>query len=85
MSDLNLTPTIEMQEQDKSQGHVAIIGNYEYFIRKDSSGKDQLYRSSITNYIAVDGYRAGARWQAPEHMINDYLFLLGLPANYKRS
>lgn len=80
----DLTPTITAQEETKSTGHLFFLAGYEYFVRRDDQGKDQLYRASSYNYVARDGYRAGARWIAPEHMINDCLFLLGVPANYKR-
>lgn len=80
----DLTPTITAREQEKSHNHIAFLGGAEYFTRLDDNGKHQLYRANVYNPVQLDGYRAGARWQAPEHLINSYLFLLGLPATWGR-
>jgi hypothetical protein len=59
---------------EKSKGHITVLNNLEYFIGPDGS----LYRASIHNFVGLDGYRAGARWQCPGHMVNDYLTMLGI-------
>lgn len=72
-------------EDTKSKGHLFFLEGYEYFIRQDNEGKDQLYRANVNNVFSrMEGQRLGARWQVPEHLINDYLFLLGMPATYRK-
>lgn len=78
-------PTERQEPQEKSRNHITFLAGMEYFTRIDDNDKHQLYRANENNPVQRDGYRAGARWQCPEHMINDYLFLLGLPATWRRS
>lgn len=44
---------------DKSRGHVMFLNNYEYFKAPDGT----LYRAKTSNYISIDGYRVGARFE----------------------
>lgn len=66
--------------QKLSKGHIGWIdsmsGKYqlEYFIHKNG----ELYRAPDYGYIDIDGYRSGARWEAPAHMIDEKLALVGL-------
>jgi len=50
---------------EKSKGHVMFLSNilniyYEYFKGPDGT----LYKAKASNYIGVDGYRVGARFEA---------------------
>ena len=63
-----------------SKGHVGWIdcsnGKYrlEYFIHKNG----ELYRAADYGYIDTEGYRSGARWEGPAHMIDEKLAHVGL-------
>jgi hypothetical protein len=46
--------------QQTSKGHVAFIGAYEYFTSPDGT----LLGAPTHNYIGVDGYRSGARFES---------------------
>lgn len=58
-----------------SKGHVAVKGKYEWFIHKTGG----LYRASLDKYIGKDGYRMGARREAPPHLITARLDQFGIP------
>lgn len=64
---------ITPQTFEKSQGHIAVLAGLEYFLRNG-----ELYRASVANFVAPDGYRAGARWQAPAHLVKSTLETLGI-------
>lgn len=45
---------------NKSKGHITFLNAYEYFKIPDGT----LYKANLNNYIGVDGYRVGARFEA---------------------
>lgn len=53
----------------QSKGHQANIGKFEYFTLESG----ELYRAPLANPIMTDGYRGGARWEAPVHMAKDWM------------
>lgn len=57
---------------EKSKNHKTTIGNFEYFTHNNGD----LYRAPIANPVMPDGYRGGARWQAPSHMVEEWLEML---------
>jgi len=60
--------------QRVSAGSIGFANGYEYFVR----GAD-LYRANASNYIGVDGFRAGGRWQMPTRLVDsEYLRSVGL-------
>lgn len=60
---------------EKSKGHVTFVGDYEYF--KGSDGT--LYKAKVDNYIGVEGYRMGARFEATASSADYHLEVLGDP------
>jgi len=58
-----VTEPASTKEPEKSAGHVAFIGDHEYF----KSGDGQLYKAQISSVVMPDGFRSG-RWEAPSHM-----------------
>ncbi len=46
---------------NNSTGHIANIGTFEYFIFNNG----ELFRAPLHNPVMTDGYRGGARWEAP--------------------
>ena len=66
--------TIIKPEQEfdmrKSKGHVMFTQVYEYFIHEEQG---DLYRAPLCNPVMRDGYRGGARWEAPAHMAAEWL------------
>ena len=54
-----------------SVGHVAFIGEFEFFTVEDGN----LYRARKDRGLDVNGYRQGARWEAPPHMVENTLSL----------
>lgn len=52
-----------MTGYDKSRGHVAFVGVWEFF--KAASG--DLFRAQASAPVMTDGYRCG-RWEAPHFM-----------------
>ena len=44
---------------NKSKGHIMFLYGYEYFKSPDGT----LYKAKASNYIGVDGYRVGARFE----------------------
>jgi hypothetical protein len=64
----------------KSKGHVAFIGEYEYFVHEEDAN---LYMASSHNPIDTLGYRQGARWEAlPSHAQGRITFLQTQYATY---
>ena len=57
----------------KSTNHIAILNGLEYFLRNG-----ELYRASVLNFVGNDGYRVGARRQAPAHLVSSTLETLGI-------
>jgi hypothetical protein len=53
----------------KSKGHIAFIGNYEYYL----SATGDLYRAHVGNVIASDTGRRHGRFEAPAHMVDAYV------------
>jgi len=49
---------------DKSKDHVMFLDNYEYFKAPDET----LYKAKVNNYIGIDGYRVGKRFEATKSM-----------------
>jgi hypothetical protein len=70
-----MTQTTQTPTFQPSQGHIVVLNGLEYFLRNG-----ELYRASVANYIANDGYRVGARWQAPAHLVKSTLSTLGIEA-----
>lgn len=71
-----MTQQAATQAFQPSQGHITVLNGLEYFLRNG-----ELYRASISNYVAPDGYRVGARWQAPAHLVSSTLEMLGIVDN----
>ena len=59
----------------KSKGHVQFSNDSEYFIWNNG----ELYRAPLHACMGTDGYRLGARWEAPAHMIKARLELINTP------
>ena len=57
---------------DKSIGHVCFVEGFEYFIREG-----ELFLAPLDNVIMPDGRRCG-RWEAPSHMVDSRLKMLGI-------
>lgn len=53
----------------QSTGHKMNLGKWEYF----TFSNGDLYRAPLANPIMTDGYRGGARWEAPKHMVDSWL------------
>ena len=49
--------------------HLAVVGDFEFF----TNAAGDLYRARINLPIGPDGYRQGARWEAPAHMAVEML------------
>jgi hypothetical protein len=56
-------------KMEKSKGHIAFIGNYEYYL----SASGDLYRAHVGNVIASDTMRRHGRFEAPAHMVGAYV------------
>ena len=56
---------------EKSLGHLAFIGQFEYFVHNGS-----VYRVKTANYIGQDGLRVGARFECYESHANEHLAYL---------
>lgn len=50
-----------------SNNSLAVIAGLEYFLFND-----ELYRARVSNPLDANGYRMGARWQAPAHLADDF-------------
>lgn len=50
-----------------SHDSLGVIAGLEYFL---FSG--ELYRARMANPLDVNGYRMGARWQAPAHLADEF-------------
>jgi len=46
---------------EKSRGHIGFIGKWEYFVHQESG---HLYRALRNNYVGINGYRVGARFES---------------------
>ena len=57
-----------------SKNSLGVIAGLEYFMLND-----QLYRARVSNPLDGNGYRMGARWQAPAHLA-DYFFKMAQSA-----
>jgi len=57
-----------------SKNSLGVIAGLEYFLFND-----ELYRARVSNPLDVNGYRMGARWQAPAHLA-DYFFKMAQSA-----
>jgi len=53
-----------MDQKKFSRGHLGVINGLEYFIFENGD----LYRAPFNNPIDINGWRQGARWQAPAHL-----------------
>lgn len=53
---------------EKSKGHIAFIGNHEYYL----SDTGDLYRAHVGNVIASDTQRRHGRFEAPAHMVDKH-------------
>lgn len=66
---------------EKSKGHIMFLNGYEYFKGLDGT----LHKAKARNYIGVDGYRIGSRFEATassaDHHIN---YLKDITLNLKR-
>lgn len=60
----------EKMEPQKSKNHLFFLNGQEYFT---SELDGSLFRAPVHNYIDVSGYRAGARWQVPSHLVDSYI------------
>lgn len=56
---------------EQSKGHVATIGQWEYFTGPDGN----LYRAGTYYPIGMDGYRQGARFECMGHMTKQCIAL----------
>ena len=61
---------------DKSKGHVIYLNDYEYFKGPDGT----LYKAKTTNYMGVDGYRVGARFEAVASSADRHMQILIIPS-----
>jgi len=50
---------MEKSDIDKSKGHVMFLNGYEYLKGPDGT----LYKARTGNYIDINGYRVGARFE----------------------
>ena len=62
--------TNQAQTTPKSTGHIAFIGEFEYFTGPDGD----LYRVQVSWPVQVDGQRWG-RWESPAWMIESTIKL----------
>ena len=51
----------------KSKGHITFLNGYEYFKAPNGS----LYKAKSSNYIGIEGYRVGARFEATSNNVDD--------------
>lgn len=65
-----MTCTNSTPAPQKSKGHAAFLGDFEYFYGEDG----ELYRASIEWPVQIDGRRWG-RWEAPAHLAESTLQL----------
>lgn len=70
-------PMTNQIQTTNSKGHIANIGEFEYF----TLDSGDLYRAPLANPIMPDGYRGGGRWEAPVHMAAEWLDTIKAQAN----
>jgi hypothetical protein len=58
-----------MDEPKRSKNHIAFINNREYFL--DEQGN--LYKAPADNPLDIQGYRQGARFEAPPHLVDAFV------------
>jgi hypothetical protein len=63
----------DIHRAQRSKGHRAIIGDYEYFEAESHSASRALYKAPTHNAIDIRGYRCGARYVCGPGMIEDMI------------
>ncbi|MCP4083144.1 MAG: hypothetical protein GY743_23225 [Planctomycetaceae bacterium] len=56
----------------KSEGHIEVVGKYEYFLRTVDNGDNLLFQAHIDRPVMPDGFRCG-RWVTVARQADSYL------------